>query len=452
MLTALLSGCATLGTRKPNDDWSRLDRQMPKPTPEEPAPTLGPDAELQDYITFSEINNPALRAAFDRWRASLERIPAAQGLPDPRFTYGYYIREVETRVGPQQQTFGIAQTFPWFGKLDLKGQVALAEARMAEERLYQERLDLAYEVAQAYWDYYYLGRRIALTQEVLSLMEYLEQVARQAYGAGRAPHAAVIQAQLELGRLEDRLRSLKDLRRPATANLNAILNRPLDHTVPWPQTTPDSSEISVSTQTLRTRLLADNPKLRMLDRLLEKEDKTIALALKNYRPDLTLGLNYIQTNNARMRNVPESGKDPIIATLSLNLPIWTRQYRSEIAAAEARRDAIHSEKTNAENRLLAELEMALYEFRDARRKASLYENSLLPKAKQSLEVTRQAFQSAQADFLDLIDAQRILLEFELEREHSAAEAQKRLARTENLTGGAHPQDRAKAATGEENND
>ena len=47
-----------------------------------------------------------------------------KALPDPRFTYRYYIEEVETRVGAQRQAFELAQRFPWFGKLKLRGDAA----------------------------------------------------------------------------------------------------------------------------------------------------------------------------------------------------------------------------------------------------------------------------------------------------------------------------------------
>jgi hypothetical protein len=55
--------------------------------------------------------------SFETWKAAIEQVPQARALPDPKFTYGYFIREVETRVGPQQQKFEIMQIFPWFGTI-----------------------------------------------------------------------------------------------------------------------------------------------------------------------------------------------------------------------------------------------------------------------------------------------------------------------------------------------
>ena len=72
---------------------------------------------LPYYLRYASLNNAELKAKFEQWKAALEQIPQAKALSDPKFTYGYFIEEVETRTGPQQQKFGIIQVFPWFGKI-----------------------------------------------------------------------------------------------------------------------------------------------------------------------------------------------------------------------------------------------------------------------------------------------------------------------------------------------
>ena len=79
---------------------------------------LTTDISLEKLLTYAAYHNPELEAAFDRWKAALEKIPQVRALPDPRLTYAYYIENVETRVGPQRHRLDLSQTFPWFGKLD----------------------------------------------------------------------------------------------------------------------------------------------------------------------------------------------------------------------------------------------------------------------------------------------------------------------------------------------
>jgi len=79
-----------------------------------------PLVTLSDYLRYAALNNAGLKAAFEQWKAATEQVPQAKSLPDPKFTYGYFISEVETRAGPQRHKFEIMQTFPWFGVIEAR--------------------------------------------------------------------------------------------------------------------------------------------------------------------------------------------------------------------------------------------------------------------------------------------------------------------------------------------
>ena len=86
------------------------------------------DAQLGAYITDALRQNPAIREAAARYRAALQLVPQVRELPDPMVTFTQALRSVETRVGPQRQTVMLSQTFPWFGTLALREQVAVQAA------------------------------------------------------------------------------------------------------------------------------------------------------------------------------------------------------------------------------------------------------------------------------------------------------------------------------------
>jgi outer membrane protein TolC len=78
--------------------------------------------------------------------------------------------------------------------------------------------------------------------------------------------------------------------------------------------------------------------------------------------------------------------------------------------------------------------MAVFRYRDAGRKIGLYRDTLVPKVEQSLKVARQAFEAGEAEFLSLIDAERMLLEFELLHEQARTQRARQLALIEKLVG------------------
>ena len=154
------------------------------PSTGERSSELGALVSLSDYLQYAALHNPSLEAAFNQWKAALERMPQVRALPDPKFFYGNYIRAVETRAGPQNQKFGIAQSFPWFGKLSLRGDKAGAAANAARERYEAQKLKLYYQVKQLYFEYYYLRRTIDTTEENIELLKGLEGVAQTKFRAG----------------------------------------------------------------------------------------------------------------------------------------------------------------------------------------------------------------------------------------------------------------------------
>lgn len=388
--------------------------------------------ELHDYLAEAALNNPGLKASFNQWKAALEKIPQVKALPDPRFTYSYFIEEVETRVGPQRQKFGIAQMFPWFGKLKLRGDAAMEAAEAERQHYEQEKLRLFHRVKSAFFEYVYLSRSIDITRQHLILLQNIEEVARTRLKAG-ASQSAAIQAQVELGKLEDKLLALEALRIPLSAKLSSALNRPSDTVLPWPQPFEMTPTGFTDEETQRW-LSTSNPELKRLAAMTRKENAGAKLARKARIPDLTLGLTYIQTDETLMPGASDSGKDPFIASVSVNLPIWFGKLKAGEQEAAYRHAAAEELRDETENRLRADLQMALFKFRDAERKITLYSAALVPKAEQSLEVTRESFETGRVSFTSLIDTERMLLEFQLATDRARADREIRIAEIEMLTG------------------
>jgi outer membrane protein TolC len=180
-----------------------------------------------------------------------------------------------------------------------------------------------------------------------------------------------------------------------------------------------------------------NPDLAALDHGILKQERAIELAGKAYFPDVTLGLDYIETGQALMPT-PDNGKDPVIAMVGINLPIWWNKYRAGEREAHARHRAAEEMRSQAGNALDARVKMVLYKFRDAERKVDLFRDTLVPKARQSLEAAQTAFRAGTGTFLDLVDAERILLEFQLSQERALADQAQRRAELEMLVGRSLP--------------
>ncbi len=77
----------------------------------------------------------------------------------------------------------------------------------------------------------------------------------------------------------------------------------------------------------------------------------------------------------------------------------------------------------------------MFKYQDAERKIALYRDALIPKADENVKVIQRSFEAGKSDFLSLIDAERILLEFQLTYERAIANREQGLSTVEKLVGG-----------------
>lgn len=397
---------------------------------------LGAEPTLADYQRHAAAHHPGLEAMFQDWAAAVERVPQVSTLPDPRVTYGYYLGEVETRVGPMQHSLSLSQTFPWWGTLSDRRDAALQDARAAAARFEAARLDLVFRVEEAHNELYFLKRSIDITADSVDLLSQFQEIAQSRYRVGTAGHPDLLKIQIELGILEDRLRRLNELRAPRSARLVAAVNGD-PGSVPWPAGLSDRVTDAAVDEFLWL-LWQDNPEIEALDAGIKREWIATRLARKAGRPDLTVGLAYTAIGERNDVTIPENGDDAVLATFSVNLPIWRNKYDAAVREATARRLAAMGRRGALGNQLQSDLSEVVFRHTDARRRVGLYQDTLIPKAGESLQASLSSYANGASDFLDLVDTQQTLLEFQLELERALVDRATSFAQLERLLGGDVP--------------
>ena len=388
---------------------------------------------LLSYLRYASLNNAELKAKFEEWKAALEQVPQAKALDDPKFTYSYFIEEVETRVGPQRNKFGIMQVFPWFGKIEARTDVATAKAKAAKQRYEANKLKLFWQVKDAFYEFTYLATAIDTAKENLELLQHFEEIARTKYRAATARHPDIIRAQVELAKLEDVLKSLEQLREPIVAGLNSVLNRPSDAELTWPKKELPR-EVKLNRQYIIEALIRTNPKLAELNWEVEAAKAKVELAKKKFYPDIGVGVDWIQTDGAISPGVRDSGKDPVVLMFSMNIPLWRDSYKAAERQAKANVRKTQQQKIDTENKTIAQAIQVLYDVEDSQRKMHLYGDFLVLKAEELVQASESAYRAGTIDFLSLIDAQRMLLRYTLDHERAITNNQQKIAELEMLIG------------------
>lgn len=396
------------------------------PTEGTPGPPKAPTPNLlPELLALAERNNPGLKAAYHRLQGALQKVPQVTSLEDPRLTFTDYLE----RTMEAAEEIRIMQMIPYPGKLELRGRIESAEAEALRKEFEKARLDLRADVKDAYYEYYYLEKTVRTNRENLDLLRRFERVAAARYGVGRGGNQDVIKAQVELGKVENDVRSLEDSRVPVRARLNAAMNRPTNESIS-PPTDLDVKQLDLHTEEVLAMASRLNPEIQALDTRLGKSRDQVALAQKQYFPDFSFGLNWMNGNN-RMDSPPG---DEYMAMVEINLPIYRKRLAAGVREAEATVQEVQNMREEMKNKVSVDLQNELYRLRNAERQIHLFTDILIPKARQSVQITETSYSSAESGFLELVDTQRELLMFQESYYRSVADYAQALAKIEALVG------------------
>lgn len=436
-LVLLLCGCGTPVDRalvaSRTEQLFKPSVSLPMSSSSRQETALPERPTLQDYIRVGLARNQDLRSDYERWRAALEKIPQVTSLPDPMFSYGHFVEEIQTRTGPQENRFGLSQTFPWFGKLSLRGEVATLQAESLWWQVQGTRLRLVRNIKDAYFEYAYLAQAIRITDTNLQLLKRLEPVAQRKVAAGGGQEG-LLRLQVEIGKVENDLEALRKLRPAVSARLNAAIDRQDRKPLPWPAAVkPQVTELSV--EELLQTLLTRNPALESLRQQIRSAQSRKELADLDGWPDITLGADYLETGDAIMPGTRGSGDDPYGFRVMFNVPIWRDKYAAGVRQAERQEASSRAKLRDMHNQLQSDLELAFYKLDDAARQIRLYRDTLLPRAQQSFEVTEEAYRAGKSTLFDVIDTEQVLLAFQRSLWRATSNHEQSFAQIEALCGG-----------------
>jgi outer membrane protein, heavy metal efflux system len=417
---ALLSGCVGRATREEDQARQDLKSATSHYRPAEvkpPLPALTEKSGLPDLIEYALLNNPRVEATFHDWAAAVEEITSARSLPDPMLTFGAEISRGVPNLSAAIMTDPM-NNWPGPGKLPLRAEAAYGASLKKRALFENELLATALAVKRACFQMWVLEEKIRRTREILALLDDVEALARQRLAVGKVTTQDVLRAQMERDRLRNELANLEDSRKPLDARLRSALGLEPRQSLPQfalrlEPTPPDFTERS-----LLETAFARNPRLKEMRAEVLQALALFQLARKNTVPDYSFGVG------------ATGGMSPVAVTPSvgITLPIWRDKIAAEVAASQGGLSAAQARLSAEELDLAVRFAETAYAWRESNRAASLYGERLLPKAIDALAAARAGYAAGASSFVDLQDAERMLLEFHLN--HAEAIGQREMVLAE----------------------
>jgi outer membrane protein TolC len=367
-------------------------------------------------------------AARQQWEAVAKRVPQARSLDDPTLSVYWWNAPESFNLARSQNTIiGLSQKFPFPGKLALKEEVASRSADMTEQALRAKERDLIARVKQAYYDLFIAHKAIQIHHEQIDLLKQFFEVANARFRAGKGSQVDVLKAQVELSTLHQHLPVLEQRRDTAQAKLNTLLNRDPRFPLALPQE-PREGRFDKDLEDLFQVATSARPELRAADLAVQRNERSRALALREYYPDFNLSFQ-------RFQNFQVNDGFGAYVAMSVPFSFWTKpKYDAAVQEAAAAVAASRADFQTMENLTRFQIRDLLAKIRASWEVAVLYRTTVLPQAEQSVEAARVGYRAGKSVFLDLIEAGRALREYQLAYHRSLVEREHQLAELERVLG------------------
>jgi cobalt-zinc-cadmium efflux system outer membrane protein len=397
------------------------------------------DMTLRELVRDTLERNPTLATAIATARASLYEAPQVQALPDPMVGVTGYVSSPETRVGPQRLMATVSQRLPWFGKRSLREQAALHQSEALVSAVVAHRLGLVTEVRRLAYEIAFLDAYSKVVETDRDTLIHYEQLARARYASGVGIEQGVIKIQAEITKDDNRLLDIATRRATLEATLNALRDRPQESPIPE-IALPAETRSAPPLEALRARALEARPELDAAEAGVARADTLVELARKDYKPDVTLGATYgLLTGRtdlgAGLMPPADNGKDVFGISLSLNLPIKRGKLDAGLEEATERRLAAVERKRDVTTMIDRALGELVERLRLTGQQVRLFERVLIIQAEQSLQSAESGYAAGTLNSLDLLDAERVLLEVRTGTERARADHAVALARLEGAIAG-----------------
>lgn len=375
---------------------------------------------INEIAEIMRTNHPALRAAASRIRAANHATDAVRTWEDPELMLGGQFAEKEMRADEGDILYGLQQPLPLFGKAaamrSAAGAAAAVATSEADLRFQFMRRDLAAALFRAA-----LSEHVVRAgEEDIAWLEALSSNARARYSAGDGTQMDVLRVENDLARRREEAKTDRRMREHELFGLNRFLNRPLD--TPWKSLAlpAPASAIHYNRQVVALALRFE-PMVQVFRAQIDAAQAESEVARRNYRPEVNLGIearNY--SGNGDFRQA--------MLTLGVSLPWLNRsKYRADVARAESEREALERELADREIATHQEVHDLVIRIDDARRRALLNRNEIIPRTKAMLDSAHAAWLSGTGMTRDLLEIRRMLVEAELEYSRAVAEQYEAMA-------------------------
>lgn len=356
---------------------------------------------LEEAITTGVSNNPLIQSERAKIGISDAQIKTAGLRRNPRLV-------LDASIADKSYKGGLEQTIELGGKIKKRVKIAKSQKEITLQEIATSIIDLRAQIRTAYIQLYSAQEKLNTEYEILKITNSMSEIARKKEIAGDIAKLDVLQAEiLEINTKSD-IEAIKLEKSKAINNLSYYLGEvlPEDIELKKPAVNEDYGKSKAEDKTVEEVLIQEakdnRPELKRIAKLLEQNTQIEKLARATAVPDLTLavGPNIMieNTDNGEVTHVS------VYSTLSIDLPVFDHG-QTALKQAKAERVKLEKDLKAEENKVELEVKNAYSSVVRTSAVLKIYENELLPKAKEILSKSKMSFEEGKSDILMLLTSQ-----------------------------------------------
>jgi len=401
-------------------------------------PELIEPQPMDVFIRRALLENRTVQAAYHNVQSLRHRIAQVTALDDPVASNTVFpIPSVAPQyflMGYNPYNLTLAQQFPWFGTLRLRGEAAAIDVQVALAELAAAQLDTVAAVKRAYYNLYASLRTDEILAENRKILEVFRASASQRSATG-GTQQDVLRSEVLISELD---RELANNQQGVTGARSALARQLHVRPDTELRTQPELSLAAAPAELerLNSLAMAARPELRGRLAAIARDEKAVELARKRFYPNVTLGLTYMDMEKTNAESPRTAGGFPNVGLfVAFNLPVYRNKYRAGVSEAQERAIADAKLYEAQRDETSSEIQDLMVQAKVQQNVLSLLRDSILPRTKQSFDLARSDYAKSNVNYATLLSALREVLQVEIQIAQVEAELGKALASLERAVGG-----------------
>jgi cobalt-zinc-cadmium efflux system outer membrane protein len=360
-----------------------------------------PPLTLDLALSLALENNPQLTAAAEGVRAFEAEARQAGLSPNP--TLALELENLAgsgefSGTGATETTLMVNQALELGGKRRHRQRAAEAETEIARWGSEITRAELRARTTGQFVAVLGAQQRLQLADELVVLAGRALATVTERIEAGKAPATEQLRARILVTDLEIARNREAHTLAAERGRLSALLG----DAIPVGPVAGDLTRLPhLPPLTELEPLLEQSPQQRQRQAQLHQREQALALEQARGIPDIELGIG--------LRHFNDSDDRALVAGLSIPLPLFDRN-QGAVAAARSRAAQVRAEQRNAARQARAELAAAWRRMSAAHDEAEALRDRVLPAAEEALNAAEYGYRAGKFPLLDVLDAQRTLIE------------------------------------------